>query len=411
MKLGIFLSMFPEPHETFILRELVALEREGIEFEIFSMQPPRDPITAPEAQSLVDRKTHYGSLLGPASLIAFASAFLRGPLKMLGILGLTIAHGWRRPMDLVKDLAVLPLSFKFASDFERLGITAMHSHWANIPMTACWALSRYTNIPWSAAIHGEDIFSKNSMLEYKLDKARFAVVCTDYFRAHLADNMGHTHPENIHCNYHGLEPTLVERAQAFTFDYNREGSKTILSIGRLVPTKGHAELISALAKCTPELDLRVQIVGSGPIEQELRALAESEGVSDRVDFLGLLNHQQVMQAIEDADVFCLPSRFIPGHPPDGIPNVLAEAMVFGLPVISTKLGAIPELVDDQENGLLVAPGDIEEIAQALRKIFNDNKLRTDLGTQGRNKVMGLFDQSRNISELIQFFQRYHGAAK
>lgn len=411
MKLGIFLSMFPEPHETFILRELVALEREGVEFEIFSLQPPRDPITASEAQSLVDRKTHYGKLLGLSSLAAFAGAFVRSPISLLSIITSIIVHGWRRPMDLIKDLAVLPLSFKFAAEFERLGITALHSHWANVPMTACWALSRHTGLNWSAAIHGEDIFSKNHMLEYKLDKARFAVVCTDYFRTHLADNMGHSHPGNIHCNYHGLEPKLVERAQKFTFDYDREGCKNILSIGRLVPTKGHAELISALGQVTPDLDIRLKIVGSGPAEQELRALAEKVGVTDRVDFLGLLDHQQVMQAIEDADVFCLPSRFIPGHPPDGIPNVLAEAMVFGLPVISTKLGAIPELVDDGINGLLVTPGDVDEIGAALRRIFTDDTLRSSLGSEGRSKVMGLFDQSRNINELIEFFDRYHGATQ
>lgn len=401
--------MFPELHETFILRELVALEKRGLQFDIYSLQFPRDPITIDDAIRLSEERTSYGKLISVASLSAFVKTLITKPIKTLSAIGKVVWHGRDRPKDVVKNLAILPLTLQFHQMGSERGITHWHGHWANIPTTACWFLQQIHGVTWSAAIHGEDIFSANKFLSYKLDDAEFSVVCSGYFCNHLKTEIGLQQPEDIHLNYHGLDPRVMERSGERTFNARDENARLkVVSIGRLVPTKGHDVLIKACAllKHKHNVDLELQLIGSGPIDDELQALAEAENISDAIHFRGGLAFEDVLSTLEQADMFCLAPRLIPGHPPDGIPNVIAEAMALRVPVVSTRVSAIPELLETGKTGQLVEVDDVEGFANAMLMLANDESLAKSISDAGFTKVAQLFNQQKNIDELIALFKRY-----
>lgn len=406
-RLGIVISMFPELHETFILRELAALERRGVDFDIFSLQHPRDPITLDDAIRLAQQRTHYAPLLNAPALAALLRAVLRNPLRVLGSVARLSWDGRDRPLEVLKNLAILPLSMRFAELGRQRGITHWHGHWANVPTTLCWYLARIHGARYSAAIHGEDIFTANRFLATKLDDAAFTVVCSGYFQSHLQSALSLRAPERVHLNYHGLDPRVLERA-AEPRTSRRPGTPLrLVSIGRLVPTKGHDTLLRALASLRDAGgDARLEIIGSGPEGDALQQLTRALDLEGLVQFTGGLPFDSVIDRLLQADVFCLAPRLIDGQPPDGIPNVIAEAMALGLPVVTTRVSAIPELVEDEVSGCLVPVDDSEAMAQALRSLSDDGERAVRLSTAARARVAGLFDQDANIDELLGYFERH-----
>ncbi|MFK7994863.1 MAG: glycosyltransferase family 4 protein [Granulosicoccus sp.] len=407
-RLGIIISMFPELHETFILRELVALERRGMRFDIFSLQYPRDPITIDDAIRLSTERTSYSGLLTADTLLAFARAIASRPLKLFKVIAQVIWKGRDRPLDVLKNLAVLPLSLHIGEQGKSRGITHWHGHWANIPTTACWFLGHIHGNSWSAAIHGEDIFSPNRFLHYKLNDALFSVVCSAHFCNHIRQQMDLDEPEHVHLNYHGLDPRVTQRKPVSrSTESVATRTMSIVSIGRLVPTKGHDVLVNACAKLVAQgMNLKVQIIGSGPLESDLRKLVSTLGVDEHIIFLGAVAFDDVLQTLEHADVFALAPRLLPGHPPDGIPNVIAEAMALGIPVVTTRVSAIPELVSDGKTGCLVEVDDIDGFAQAIASILTNPELACSHSEAARERVAELFNQDANIDELLELFGRY-----
>lgn len=407
-RLGIIISMFPELHETFILRELVALERRGVEFDIYSLQYPRDPITMEDAIRLSTERTFYSPLLSLSSAGAFLRTLFRHPRRLAKTIAQVVWVGRDRPMDIVKNLAILPLALYIGEKGRQRGVNHWHGHWANIPTTACWYLQQIHGDPWSAAIHGEDIFSPNRFLRHKLDAARFAVVCSGYFCNHLKNKIGLGSPDKVHLNYHGLDPRVLEHVPGKQFrSRSPEAPVTLISIGRLVPTKGHDVVIRACAVLIKAgRKLQLTLIGSGPIEQELKELAEKEGIADSVDFRGALAFADVLEALDQSDLFCLAPRLIPGHPPDGIPNVIAEAMALRLPVVTTRVSAIPELVSDGETGRLVDVDDVEGFAAAVEALAADPELARRLSDEAAERVARLFNQKQNIDDLLALFDKH-----
>jgi len=407
-RLGIIISMFPELHETFILRELVALERRGVAFDIFSLQYPRDPITLDDAIRLSTERTHYSALISISTVSAFMRTLFRRPGKLLAAMAKVIVHGRDRPIDIVKNLAILPVSLHIGEQGKNLGITHWHGHWANIPTTACWYLQQINAESWSAAIHGEDIFSANRFLRYKLDEASFCVVCSGYFCNHLKTEMKLSAPERVHLNYHGLDPRVMDHVPASEFrQRDAEQCLSLISIGRLVPTKGHDVLIKACAALIKSgRTLHLKLIGSGPLQAELLELVKEQGVEEHVTFSGALPFAEVLENLRSADIFCLAPRMIPGQAPDGIPNVIAEAMALRIPVVTTRVSAIPELVTDQVTGRLVDVDDVAGFTQAIEHLASHPDEARRLSDAAALRVADLFNQDKNIDDLLSLFHRY-----
>ncbi|MBN2713022.1 MAG: glycosyltransferase family 4 protein, partial [Planctomycetes bacterium] len=390
-------------------REIAELEKQGLDFEIFSLQPTRYTKFSPDEERLM-QKTHYGSLLGASAIFAFLSALVRHPVRMVKAFAAIISASRTQPWIMIQSLGIIPLTLHFGRIMKARGITHTHGHWQNVPTTASWILHMVEGIPWSAAIHGENIFSDNPHLRTKLRDAKFIAVCTGYSCKHLKEKMELPRPDDIHLNYHGLDRHVWEAVDATEHEIKCANERpVIISIGRLFEFKGFRFLLKAVEILKNDgLDFELRIIGHGPQEEELRKLCAYLGIEDHVRFLGLMPFTDVLAEMKCADAFVLASIYMEDDHFDGIPNSIAEAMAFGKPVVSTWVSGIPELVEDGVSGLLVPEKNPEELANALRKILTDHDLASALGKAARPRVRALFDQQKNVSDLMELFHRYVG---
>ena len=178
----------------------------------------------------------------------------------------------------------------------------------------------------------------------------------------------------------------------------------ILSIGRLVEKKGFPILLRAAAMLRREgIDFRLRIIGTGPDEPDLRRLASGLALEECVQFDGPVPHEELLPLFRTADLFVLASIVASDGDRDGLPNVLLEALALGVPVVSTRVSAIPELIEHEETGLLVNPGDPGGLAEQMERLLFDEQLRAKVIEQGRREVVTRFDVKENVAKLADLF--------
>jgi glycosyltransferase involved in cell wall biosynthesis len=225
-------------------------------------------------------------------------------------------------------------------------------------------------------------------------------VISDFNRRWLHENLGIApgRCEVIRC---GVDPG------AFTATGPSEAEPPLLlAVGRLVDYKGFRFLLRACRTLVDRgLDFRCRIVGSGPEEPALRRRLESLGLHGVVELAGVVPHAEMAAEFARAAAFVLPCCVGAGGEMDGIPVAMMEAMARGLPVVSTRLTGIPELVRDGENGLLVDPEDAEGLAGALARVLVDGGLRQRLGERARATVVADYDLDANTRALREMLAR------
>jgi glycosyltransferase involved in cell wall biosynthesis len=252
-------------------------------------------------------------------------------------------------------------------------------------------------LPWSFRVHGTLEFD-NVDAHAISDKVRLAdrVVCvSDFSRAQL---MRLVEPEHwsklvvVHC---GVEPAAYAGDGAAL----HRNPVEILTVGRLEAMKGFPLLIDAFAQLVRAgIDVRLTVVGDGPDAERLRGQVSRHGIADRVTLTGALDAEAVTQRLSTADIFCLPSFA------EGVPVVLMEAMAAGVPVVSTRVMGIPELVEDETSGLLVAPGRVSPLVAALRRLAEDPATRRAMGRAGRAAIAAGFDVDTSAGQLLELFR-------
>jgi len=172
----------------------------------------------------------------------------------------------------------------------------------------------------------------------------------------------------------------------------------VLCVGRLIPVKGHLVLLRALAQARTRVpDLVLDIAGSGPLEPALRAYARELGLGDAIRFLGFVS--PVQTAIEQSAVIVVPSLG------EGFGMVALEAMERGRPVIASAVGGLPEIVADRETGLVVTPGDAEELAEAMVALGSDPSRAAAMGAAGRRRALESFTQERSTQGIEKLYRR------
>src|SRR5262249_52878131 len=225
-------------------------------------------------------------------------------------------------------------------------------------------------------------------LRAKLQEARFTVTCTAVGRARL-DALA---PGRVELVYHGLDRELF--AAPPTFGSGRDGTDPrdpvrLLAGGRSQPKKGYPTLLDAVARVRAEI--RLTVVGYGPLEAALRARAEALGLASRVTWAGALDQPAVRAQYRASDLLLLASEVAADGDRDGLPNVAVEARARGLPVVATRAGAIPELVVDGVHGRLVPPGDAGALAAAIEQLARDPDARHRMGAAGIARVTAGWD--------------------
>jgi colanic acid/amylovoran biosynthesis glycosyltransferase len=417
VRVAYLCSLYPAVSHTFIIREVEALRALGAEIATFSIHR-----AGPE--HLLD---------GPARE-AFASTFAILPARWAKLLAshlklaLAAPHAYLSTFALALRLAprglrgLLWQAFYFAEAvvlFEQCRkreIRHIHAHIANVAAdVALLAANLGTAIDgehpwsWSFTMHGPTEFFDvaHFRLAQKLERARFVICISDFARSQLIA-LGNTNAWEklhvVHCGVplerftRGDEPPASGDATSSRAAIPTASVPTILYVGRLVPEKGQAVLLRALALLLERgRRVRATLVGEGPQRSVLEALGEQLGLAGQLEFTGALGQDEIHALYETASVFCLPSFA------EGIPCVLMEAMAMELPVISTFVAGIPELVDDGYNGLLVAPGRVDQLARVLEWLLADPALCRRLGTAAREKVIEEFSSERSADQLHAIF--------
>ncbi|UUY03528.1 glycosyltransferase family 4 protein [Svornostia abyssi] len=283
----------------------------------------------------------------------------------------------------------------------REGVTHIHAHFANSASAVALLaaeLGRADGLRWSFTMHGPTEFDDvdGFAVAEKARSAAFVACIGDYCRSQV---MKLTPPEV-------WDRLVVVRCgvdtERFAPDLDRPrpaaGPLRVLCVGRLVPDKGQELLLRALALLQDRgIEAELVLAGDGPSRERLEAACKTLRLNSSVRFLGSVGQDRMLDVYGDADVFCLPSFA------EGIPVVLMEAMATGLPVVTSRIMGIPELVEDGVSGLLVPPGRVEAIADALEELHRDPARRHAMGEAGRARVEGEFRVDRSALELRRRF--------
>jgi glycosyltransferase involved in cell wall biosynthesis len=408
VRLGYLYSRYPVLSQTFCDAEMLALERLGFELEIGSVYPPLTSL----------RHEHIATLRTP---IHYAP-----PQEILKILEKNAKMDSKWPRNLVsrherkygpsvKAEQRARNALYFADHFKRRGVDRVHVHFANRAAHTAMFLKEISGIPFSVTAHGQDFMKdlgNDDLLREICDAAEFVAAETDYSRDLLRQRCPDS-AAKIHRVYNGMDLT---RFPAPNEEAGRPAgpSRTgiapypvrIISIGRLVAFKGFEYLIDACAVLARQgLEFTCEIIGDGPLRADLEARIKDLKLSDRVHLLGSLSQGAVLEKLKAADIFALASVTDKQGASDVFPTVIIEAMATARPVVSTRLAGIPESVVDGETGLLVSPGDTMALAEALRRLIEDAKLRFHYGRAGRARIEQHFRIERTMGALIELLQR------
>jgi glycosyltransferase involved in cell wall biosynthesis len=395
------MSRFPKLTETFILQELLAMDRAGVRVELYPLLRQRGESVQPAAQRWVDR-AHFFPFISPA-IIASQWHYLRDPrLRRRYIRALVdmISGTWRSPNFLVGGLGIFPKVAHAARQMRADGVEHVHCHFANHPALAGFLIQRLTGIPYSFTAHGSDLHVDRTMLPTKVREAAFVVTISEDNRRVIEDSCGSAADGRVAVIHCGVDPAAFHPRHDV-----RDGPLRIVAVGTLHEVKGQAHLIDACRRLVErDVEFTCRIVGSGPDRDKLAARIDTLGLGERVTLAGQMTSDAVADELAAADVLVAPSVPTRGGKREGIPVVLMEAMATGLPVVASRLSGIPELVTDGVDGLLVPPGDAEAIADALERLASEPGLRRTLGAAGRETILRAFDIDRNAALLIRRFE-------
>lgn len=399
--LAYVLKGYPRLSETFILNEMLRLEELGFRLHIYALRDPGEAVV------------HAGVSRVAARVDYVPDDFWRSGVALVAA---NLALFWDRPRRYwrgFREATWRSLARRSSSTLKRFAQAAylvqrhlraepaahLHAHFAHGPATVALYAAALSGTPWSFTAHAKDLYvQEEDFLRSKLERARFAVTCTGFNRARLAAVWGGT---PIHRIYHGVD------LEAFAPPPGRADPATplILSVGRLVPKKGFPVLVEALRLLAGRgLRFRCEIAGSGPQKRELHSRIEAAGLADRVHLLGQRSQEELLEHYRSAACMALACEVQADGDRDGIPNVLVEAAAVGVPLVSTRISGIPELVEHGVSGLLVEPSDPRGLAEALAQLLSDRALAGRLARAARERVRQDFDLRSNTRRLGEIFR-------
>jgi len=389
----------PALSATFVYEELVRLERRG--YKVVPISVRRPTAVAREQTALIERTVHLydapALVIALRGLVALASLGARSGRTLALLLGDILECGPLRP-------ASWKLAYQFltAATLARLmrreGCEHLHIHFAHTPTQIGMYASGLSGIPFTVTAHANDIFERGQLLQKKAARAKRFLTISEFNRRFL-EGLGIPKEQLgvVRCGA-TFQSAQMPPAQV------RDGALRIGTLGRMVEKKGFDVLLRAVAACRQRgRAVKLHIAGDGPLRGELEETARALRISDVVHFDGALPHAEVAAWMRQLDMFVLACKKDRHGDMDGIPVVLMEAMSQSIPVISTRVSGIPELVVDRATGLLSEPGNADDLAVQIERLADDPQLRTQLVSAARAHVLHEFDPERNLDRLIAQF--------
>jgi len=399
MKLAYLVSRYPSVSHTFILREIQALRKLGVAVGTFSVRHPvASEVLGTEAQEEMSRT----KCLVPATMRELIAAFFRcvytRPLLFSSVFAVAVLRLNVPMRERFKWLCYFGEAVLLSQRLQDGTYEHLHCHFGNNGASTGMLAARLARIPFSMTCHGSELLEiERHRLVEKVRQAAFVACVSHYGKAQLmrvCDPDGWSKLHVVRCGPpRSIQPTPRETA----------GALEVLCVGRLSPEKGHLVLLDALARLRDrQVDVRCTIVGGGPLFDDVVARMRALRLAERVELTGPLPPERVAARYAGCDVVVLPSFS------EGVPVVLMEAMAGGRAVVATRVGGVAELIEHGKTGLLVAPGDPEELAAAIRQIADDPQAAARMGRRGAKTVRREFDIEASARQLLTLFERHHG---
>lgn len=394
LHIGYILKQYPRLSETFILNEILGVEQAGVQVSIFSLRHATEGRFHPGIAS-VRGDVHYMPTVDKAAFLAAVRALPDLDTDQLAAV-----------LDFVDMLApdrrarVLLDAVEVASRVRSSGIDHLHAHFLTVAAHTAYIVHLLTGVPYSVTAHAKDIYRHTidwAVAERVAQQAAEIVTVCDANLAHLRSKLPAARLTRI---YNGLGPQEPPTALA------ERQRNLVVSVGRLVEKKGVDLLLRAIACLSSDIDdVQCVIVGDGDQRAALEALASNLGIDDRVTFTGSLAQPQVAEWLRRAHVMAAPCRVGDDGNQDALPTVLLEALGAGLPVATTPIAGIPEIIEHGTEGFVVPENDMPALADALASLMTDDSAWTAMSTAGPTKLAARFDRAATICELGGVFAR------
>jgi colanic acid/amylovoran biosynthesis glycosyltransferase len=412
-RIAYLMSHYPAISHAFVLREVEHLRATGLEVDTLSIHRAveadllSDGDRAEAATTASVLPTSVGRLVG-----AHIEALVRSPRRYFSTLALALRTGAPGLRERLWHLFYFAEAMILLRHCRRAGIAHIHAHFADSATDVAMLVTHYRRgqrvdglaCSWSLAVHGSVEFYNvdRYAITDKIEDAAFAVAISDFGRSQLMRLSDGSRWQHIHVVRCGVDlGRYVPPAE-------RSGAETgaeVLFVGRLLHGKGLSLLFEAVAELRRRgLDITVTVVGDGPARREIESAARRLDLSEHVSLLGSVGQHELLEHYALADVFCLPSFA------EGIPVVAMEAMAMELPVVATRIMGVPELVDDGVQGLLVPPGRIDALTEALDRLVRSPEERRRMGRAGREKVCADYDVARSAATMRSVLESELGLA-
>ncbi|HSH00738.1 MAG TPA: glycosyltransferase family 4 protein, partial [candidate division Zixibacteria bacterium] len=377
--IGYVLKRFPRLSETFVLNEMLQLERLGANVTVFAMKPAREAKTH-ELLSQLRADVVYLDSIDTGNLSDWLSArwseLRERQSELWTRLDRALAQGAAGDIDLALKSAWV------AAEAIKRNIQHFHAHFATQASTIAEAAAAIGGRSYSFTAHAKDIFVhsfEETGMRRKINASRALVTVTEYNRRYITECDPEIDARKVRVLYNGID---LER---FTPETKRRGGPpVILGLGRLVPKKGFHVLLDACATLRDRgIDFRCVIAGDGEESERLREQRGALDLEGQVDFPGAVTSDEALRLLRDATVVCLPCVVGPDNNIDALPTVLLESLAVGTPAVSTRLSGIPEIIESGVSGFLVEPDNAGELANRLAETLASEQLRDTFAHNGR----------------------------
>ena len=382
---------FPSFGQTFCYREVAELERQGIKVHVFSIRRPTDEPAQDWDPAIVER-VHY--LPEEKPLVAEVDRVLK--TKAVSAEVRAAVKDWGRQSDFLRLYQAVYVGVRL----QEKGLRHLHAHFAGMAARTAWWINEFFGIRYSFTAHANDIFAPRDFvisLAKLFDRAATVVTVSDYAVRLLCERF----PESgakIQRVYNGVD---LSRFSVTDF---ASTPPEIVSVGRLIEKKGFSDLISACRVLySRNRTFRCRIIGEGPLEESLRAQIAAAGLNESVQLTGPQTQAEIAARLAHATVFALPCTREADGGMDNLPTVIMEAMAAGLPVISTPLAGVPEMVMDGTNGELVPERDPPALAAGIERLLDDPARARQLGERGRQIAREKFSIETSVRQLREIF--------
>ncbi len=404
IRVGYVLKRYPRYSETFIVNEILAHEAAGLKIEIFSLRPPNDPYF----QDIIARvRSPVNYLYLPTETWmpeALAAEALKGTIlwETIQEASQVLPDFWQA-LETARGEEVRDVyqAMVLARLVRRKSITNLHAHFGTMATTVARLAASFAGVPYTFTAHAKDIFHENVQpdnLRRKLTDAAAVVTVSDYNLEYLRQEYGSA-AERVQRIYNGLD------LKRFPYIAPHNRQMRIVSVGRLIEKKGFDDLIAACAILAERgCQFNCQIIGTGPLEVDLKVQIQRLGLQGRVELLGARPQLEVIERVQSAAVFAGPYVVSSDSDRDGLPMVLLEAMALGTPCVSTDVTGVPEILRDCQTGLMVPQHDPRVLAAAMERLLINSTLRVQLATQARHLIETEFDIHRNTAALRALFR-------